>query len=507
MTPGAAPVSSSSSSGNGSSALSLPSWHQSSSSNVGRLLGRSSAQPQSTATEADRLRALSASPRPFTEQCRSTTADDAAGADLSGDQLPASNRWSEGGQQSLPGTAPANGQGEHAQGRSAQALQDSLPADQGPSDSGVALHDQQGWQELAWRGNQQATQDIKPAGSSKMNRLWQDLSPSVHFQEGTGKMDSLWQASSPPAQTDSSRSKLSLEQSFTSGRLPDQTALQMYSFHASPTHAGLVSSKTSGKGPSSSSDQVGVSSQQAAKRSSLISTRFSAQSTSAAEHRQAILDISQSVRRSSLLTSFPVEQCREQWQQANHQDLLPPLNGRTSRLSSAESIQPYKLQPSLFTDPAALSAPRSATTLQQQQQPEAYFSAQTDIGLSPESQTRHSPVAAALSDDSPWNDQPSMVQLRHQNTWHLPSASPSYTQLQQQQQQPLRQRLSVVHSHPQSQLAFNQLRDWSDTSVSAAEPQLCSPDSESNHNAVVELAPLSAGHCVGSTSAAGFLEV
>lgn len=394
-------------------------WHPSNSS-VARLLGRSSLQP---ASDASRLRSLlnSAAPRRFTEQHGPGTAWPRSSAGLFGTEQSKGSRQTQDDQHSIEGLGQPDGSFQHA-------------------------HDSSG--KLPWTHHQlsqQSTGEASWQGSSKARAFAPMGIPSA--QDKTG---SLWQTSAWPAQADNSMSKVHMKASFTSGMPPASTGLQAYRFVASPSHPSLFSGKAAGTASFTGLDQEGNSACQPVQRSSLISTRFSElpsqEQPSLGEMHRADQGEFLSVQHlhPAPLYAAPENNSSEQWLQ---QSADARSSGGTD-LYSAVSVQPRGPLPSLLADAAAKST--KAPAVPDDLLPGPYLQAQAESQISVRGLAGQSPVAVALSEDSPWNDQPGSLHLRHQSTWHLPTANQADVKLmlqqQQQQQLPLSQHLSMLHS-------------------------------------------------------------
>ena len=385
-----------------------------SSSKVARLLSRSTVQ---LVSDANRLGSLldSTAPRRFTDQHGSGTAWPRSSHSLLGTQLPTGSRQSHDGPQSVGGVGQCNYGFQ-------QALDVSAKLSANP-------------EYLSWQDAEEASRQ----GSSKAQAAL-----PVWGLAAQDKSSSSWHSPEWPAQTDNSMSKLHRRASFFSGTSPAATGLAAYRFEASPSHPSLFGGKAAGTASCQPFDQQLKPGGQAVPRSSLISTRCSEQSSLGDVH-DADLQDSLYVRRlhSETLHAAQKDSHLGQWQQQH--------DGRHSSsacdLYSAVSVQPRRARPSLLADAAAKST--KACALSEDLQPEACSSAQAKSLLPMKVLAGQSPVAVALSENSPWNDQPGSLHLRHQGSWHLPTTSQSHIQVQQRQQQPqqlLNQHLSMLHS-------------------------------------------------------------
>ena len=378
-------------------------WHHSS-SKVARLLSRSTVQP---ASDANRLLTLdSTTLRRFSDQHGSGTAWLRSSGSRLGTGLTTGSRPSHDDPQSVGGVGQCNYGFQQAYDVSAK-----LPAHQDDS---------------SWQSTEEAALQRNSKGQAFLP-MWGSTV--------LGKSSSSRQSPEWPVQTDNSMFKLHTRASFASGMPSAATGLQAYRFEASPSHPSLFGGKAADAASYKALDQQLKPGSQALPRSSLISTRLSEQSSLGDVHHAHL-------RGSSSLHQFHSEALHapqqgshsEQWQQQH-------AGGRSSSaadLYSAVSVQPRRSRPSLLADAAAKST--KARALPEDQQPEPHLSAQGKSLL-----PGQSPVAVALSEDSPWNDQPSSRHLRHQGTWHLPTSSQSHVQ-QQQQRQPLNQHVGMLNS-------------------------------------------------------------
>ena len=435
-------------------------WHHSNSS-VARLLGRASLQP---ASDASRLRSLldSTAPRRFTEQHGPGTAWPRSSAGLFGTEQskPRSSaglfgtEWSKrrssasvfGTEQSKPRGAAGLFITQQSKGsRRSQDDQQSIGGLEQPDGSVQQAQDRSAKLPLTHHQlRQQGAGEAYWQGSSKAQAFPPMWSPPT--QDKTG---SLWQQSEWPAQADSSMAKEHMRASFTSGMPPASTGLQAYRLVASPSHPSLFSGKSAGAASATGLDQELKSACQPVQRSSLISSRCSEQPSREQpslgdRHRPDQQDFL-SVQHLHAVPLYAAQQdsCSEQWLQ-QHADACSS-GGRD--LYSAVSVHPRGTRSSLLADAAA--KPTQAPAVSDGLLPGPYLRAQAESLLCVRSLAGQSPVAVALSEDSPWDDQPGSLHLRHQSTWHLPNASQADVKLklqQQQQQLPLSQHLSMLHS-------------------------------------------------------------
>ena len=435
------------------------SWRPTSSS-VAHLLGRSTTQPVS---EASRLRPLSAAaaaaaPRRFTKQPCPSPAWGSVSAGLSGAGNAERSDWLQDGQHSLIQGEPVSCDTEQIQGIRELPHLGSSPyqrAEAGDSGSLPAQEAKLGSSPLA----QHSWSEVEKSMHSPANRP-----SSLHFGDASWGKSSSQQRSALSEETDCSLSRLRTTASFTSGMRPASAGLQAYWMGASDSHPNALSDKSFDKSCGRASDPGPAPHLHTVKRPSLISTRFSHQSSPLAEESQPSTGLHSAQRRSSL--TFHAEQQQ-----------VSVLGQRNSRLYSAESLQPRRLRPSMLADAVLSLTQHDAGDAQEHLQPEAFSAALTDNWSQLQSQSRQSPVAAALSDDSPWDSQPGSLHLRHQKTWHLPSASQTYAQQQQhqppqpqqqQQQQPFRQRHSMLQSLEDAQAVPRQSWMQSEAEAHAA---------------------------------------
>ena len=430
-------------------------WHPSSSSKVARLLSRSSVQP---ASDANRLRSLldSTTPRRFSDQHGSGTAWSRSSDSLFATALPTGIRRSHDDTQSVGGVGQRDDGFQQAYGVSAK-----LPANQGYS---------------SWQSSEEASRQ----GRSKAQAFLPVWSSAAQDKLSSSRQSPEW-----PVQTDNSMSKLQISRaSFTSGMPPATTGLQAYRFEASPSHPSLFSDKAADVAPRRALGQGLKPGRQSIPRSSLISTRFSEQCSLGDVHDADLRD-SLPVQRSHSETLHIAQQDShsEQWQQQH----AGVCSSTTGDLYSAVSVQPRRSRLSLLADATAKST--RAHALSEDQQPEPCFSALAQSLAPLKSLAGQSPVAVALSEDSPWHDQPGSLHLRHQTTWHMPTTSHSHIhqqQQQQQQQQPLSQHLSMLHSMQSLQSPTRPFLPKSAANVEApmAESDI-EPDSMPTHGLLV----------------------
>ena len=371
---------------------------------------------------SDRLGPLlnNTTPRRFTDQHGSSTARQSGNGGLFGAELPKGSRQSQSDQHSVEGVGYPHDDFQRAQHVSAKLLLNQGQLSQKST-------------EASWPGSSKARRFLPMWGSAAQDKL------------SSNQQNSEWSL-----QTDSSVSKLHTRASFSSGTLPATTALQAYRSEANPSDPSLMGGKTAGTASCKALDQP---SHQAIQWSSLISTRFSEQSSLGDVHHTDLGD-ALSVQPFQSETPHAAQQVShsEQWQLQH----LGRCSSSAGDLYSAVSVQPRRSRPSLLADTAAKST--KACALSEDLQPEPCLSAQAESVVPVKSLAGQSPVAIALLEDSPWDDQPGSLHLRRQSTWHLPSKTPehlapgttsqSHTQLkqQQQQQQLLNQHLSVTHS-------------------------------------------------------------
>lgn len=463
------------------------------SSNVARLLGRSTMQP---ASEASRLRPLSAAAasRRFTEQPCPSPAWGTISTGTLGAEPAERSVQSQDGQHGLLKGAAVSGNTEQGQGAWGWSHLSSLPhkhAEAGDSEQAQGTLE---WPQHGSLPPQETQSDSSPLAQHS----WLDGEVLMHEpankfglrfgNAGMNKTASGQQHLALSQKADSSLSKLHMRASFTSGMQPASSGLKAYWTEASASHPDDLSNKGFHKASGRASDAVLALNQHTVKRPSLISTRFSQQSIIMAEGSRLLTGL-HSTQRPSSLTFHATLQSSSDQQEAQHQ--VPAFDQRNSSLYSAESVQPQKLRPSMLAD-AVLSLPQQdATDTQQQQQQHLLAEAspirQTDRLLPLQSQIRQSPVAAALSDDSPWDSTPGSLHLRHQNTWHLPSAVQPHTQ---QQQQPFRQHPSMLQSPQDSQANSRQAWMWSEAGAGAAATGPGSIAESDSQAAVKQLSPL-----------------
>lgn len=281
----------------------------------------------------------------------------------------------------------------------------------------------------------QSTEEAALQGNSKGQAFLPMWGSTVLGKSSSSRQSPEW-----PVQTDNSMFKLHTRASFASGMPSAATGLQAYRFETSPSHPSLLGGKAADAASYKALDQQLKPGSEALPRSSLISTRLSEQSSLGDVHNADLRGSSslQQLHSEALHAPQPGSHS-EQWQQQH----AGGCSSSAGDLYSAVSVQPQRSRHSLLADAAAKST--KARALSEDQQPDPHLSVQAKSLPPVKVLAGQSPVAVALSEDSPWNDQPGSRHLRHQGTWHLPTSSQPHVQ-QQQQRQPLNQHVGMLHS-------------------------------------------------------------
>ena len=421
-------------------------WHPGS-SNVATLLGRSTVQ---ACSDGDRLRllALPATSRRFTEQAQPSRAWDASDDSLSGRLV--EHEESRGSLQ-VPLGSVAQPQGSFKQPRSSlMQPQTSSPKPGGSLtqprvslpqalEQSSVLKPRSTWQtplgsfKLAQGSFKQPHDSLMhPQGmQGKAGYNWLDPNISLH-QPRKHQMLLSDNGKAYPTETDTwpgsdlyaQSNKKPISRSFSSETL-GAPQLQVYRVAANLSQPSLSSNHAS--------DRVAVDApanrRQPDRSSFLISSRWSEQPNTDWAPKQVGSSVGSA--RASLQLGYAEQQSSQQQQQG--------VNGvQSSDLFSAVSVQPRRLNTSFMAAAATAELTRADAAMGDQA---AYSVSEHQVVSLPAkaSQIRQSPVAAAVS-DSPWNGQQGRLHLRHQNTWHLPTA----VQLPVEQQQPFGQRPTLL---------------------------------------------------------------